>query len=73
MIQYWLRMYVRVIPFVAAICVVAAIYFAMTDDFSQARDACSAAVGSAVGYVLARIALRWIENRQASAALPTSE
>jgi hypothetical protein len=73
MVQYWLRMYVLLIPYAAVVCVVAAVYLAITGDSSEARNAAFAAVGCVVGYGLARLALRRIENNQASAALPSSD
>ncbi|KQX75885.1 MULTISPECIES: hypothetical protein [Aeromicrobium] len=69
MLHYWLRTYVRVIPFAAVAGVVAAVCFSITGDSSQALDAGLAAVGSAIGYVVARLGLRVIENKQAEAAL----
>ena len=49
--------------------VVAVVYFTITDDSSQALNAGLATIGSAIGYVVARVGLHVIENKRAEAAL----
>lgn len=66
MLYYWLRIYVRVIPFVALVCVAGATYFLFSGQDSDAKSWAGGALGCVVGLVVGWLALRTIENRRAA-------
>lgn len=69
MVYYWLRIYVRVIPFAGLVCAAGAIYFAFSGESSDVRDWAGGAAGCLVGFVIGWLAIRVIENRRAAKIL----
>jgi uncharacterized membrane protein YccC len=66
MVYHWLRIYVRVMPFVVVVCFAGAIYLAVTGESSDAWSWARGAIGCLVCVGFAWLAVRAIENRRAA-------
>ncbi|KAA1378521.1 hypothetical protein [Aeromicrobium fastidiosum] len=68
MVYYWLRIYVRVIPVVAVLCLLVAIILAVAGDSPSAGRWLRGAGGSAVGLAVGWLAVRAIERKRMNEA-----